>query len=974
MVAVLLAAVLTTGPGAGEDAQERLVQALLLRKADAPRVLRGPFHREDPFAPEIVLDEESSLELMDLCEAKPEQLCYSVDQLAPTPEIVERVEMLWRTHGSLYGERGKEVKAWLVRNSQSFSAELLALANAADGLWEGAIGGTEALELLARRSWSDAEPLLARFAERADGYTKATALSLLYEHAVAAGDHESEAELRARLLAFVLAAPCELGPGADAIETLLKGRWEGQEEWLLSLLGSSLDEGSLTNVGYALEHQASERWVRFLARTAGEHDGVTRDAAVVGLGSFLETTYADDALRALLPWLADPSWSAAPTVFRRFALDALPGSSVAHDALPAIEGILRRDIETTDVRRSASSAIPTDGDPRTERALRILYGQAPEEVRTRYGLQGIETLLDGDALRLGESLERGTAPAREVDDFLRWRRLAPAMTAEAARGIDELGGAYSALAAVLLADHRRERDILDSGSTLERAMLLACARLAREPLPLDAVIAILPVPDRLLSAAAERYLEAEDSPRARDAIRADHPGELLVLGARESFDPRASPGLWDLIEDELREEVQQPDGPEEVVALMSGGIFAGPKVIVVRSGADGSTVSISDDPARWRTRPVARGDWQRLKSRLDALHADDLPNVDSTWTDQVSYEYVHITRGGGRRVYMYAPERVPEASAHRSVVRAIQRVAAGGTFETHYSMQATIPGLKVLANDPVHRVIDCWASGDDVRALVTWPDVTDAPRCALRDAPVEWHRVADGAISGAVAAPPGWPDADRFQTDKDGIWLCDPGKGRRLVAAGYYDQPLPVVDDRFLLARSASGGPLVSIEVTTGEIRTVSDCGWAVIDLPDRCRAVIGRCGDEGAPDDYALFDPTAGSTEPVTGDFRAIAGRIALRTGLPTPPFTRGLQPAGGSRLWTAFSPDDEDALGHGEEITVIARYDLATFTVDPVLTLPRIWLGSGTFWVDETTHNIYIAYAGDLLRVPLPARRADR
>ena len=66
----------------------------------------------------------------------------------------------------------------------------------------------------------------------------------------------------------------------------------------------------------------------------------------------------------------------------------------------------------------------------------------------------------------------------------------------------------------------------------------ACARLLGGNLPVNEVGNLLEHQNKLLALAAERYLESEDSPEARNLVlKQTSEGEALILGARDSFDP-----------------------------------------------------------------------------------------------------------------------------------------------------------------------------------------------------------------------------------------------------------------------------------------------------------------------------------------------------------------------------------------------------------------------------------------------------
>ena len=130
------------------------------------------------------------------------------------------------------------------------------------------------------------------------------------------------------------------------------------------------------------------------------------------------------------------------------------------------------------------------------------------------------------------------------------------------------GGYQAGVGAALLGDQESALDILNGADRAARLALLACARMLREPLPVEKVGALLKSPDKLLALAAERYLESEDSAEARKLILALHPGEALILGARDRFDPKPeSQDDWIRWEERLREDVKKNQADEIFATL-----------------------------------------------------------------------------------------------------------------------------------------------------------------------------------------------------------------------------------------------------------------------------------------------------------------------------------------------------------------------------------------------------------------------
>src|SRR5262249_2291948 len=99
----------------------------------------------------------------------------------------------------------------------------------------------------------------------------------------------------------------------------------------------------------------------------------------------------------------------------------------------------------------------------------------------------------------------------------------------ALRELVAAGGYQAGAGAALLGDQSRELDILKGADRAAQVAVLACARMLREPLPVDKTGALLKSPDKLLALAAERYLESEDGAESRKLILGLHQDEALIL-------------------------------------------------------------------------------------------------------------------------------------------------------------------------------------------------------------------------------------------------------------------------------------------------------------------------------------------------------------------------------------------------------------------------------------------------------------
>jgi hypothetical protein len=265
--------------------------------------------------------------LLAACVEEPKYFARLFGYLPDSDEACEAVKALLdkpAEDGGLEDDAREKAHYWLMFRSRYFRAELIA---AADKKGPGAREwpNTE-LMALARLDWKTAEPMLTRRGEGNDAMA-AGALGILYRHAIAVADRPAEAALRERLKEIVASVKLAARARQVAVDRLLESEWEGKTDWAASLLAdpvftavptSRQPERRITfpaEAHYAFEEMIRHdpnRFVPLLAKIAQGPRGEARNAAVGQLIEFRRT----DAMRALLPWLADPAWA---TVTRAFS-------------------------------------------------------------------------------------------------------------------------------------------------------------------------------------------------------------------------------------------------------------------------------------------------------------------------------------------------------------------------------------------------------------------------------------------------------------------------------------------------------------------------------------------------------------------------------------------------------------------------------------------------------------------------------
>lgn len=265
-----------------------------------------------------------------------------------------------------------KLQAWLLLHSQFYLDELAQKAR--DSKDEnGEITAEKYLRALAKLDWERAQPLLENYSYSSHLRTATLALTLRYEHAVKTNSNEV-AGLRTRLQELV-AHPQSPGKARDlACQALMQAPWEGRDDWFLARFADDSlrvieDGGSGTLYPLNKPVQADpERWIPLLAKLVGHSNPAVHEAAVDCLASFDPDSPRKEALQLLLPWLANPNWSAAEG--RKELLQSLAKVSLP-SAVPGLLAVVEND-EDEELRLLAVEALGAQRDPRAVAPLKRL--------------------------------------------------------------------------------------------------------------------------------------------------------------------------------------------------------------------------------------------------------------------------------------------------------------------------------------------------------------------------------------------------------------------------------------------------------------------------------------------------------------------------------------------------------------------------------------------------------------------------
>jgi len=317
--------------------------------------------------------------------------------------------------------------------------------------------------------------------------------------------------------------------------------------------------------------------------------------------------------------------------------------------------------------------------------------------------------------------------------------------------------------------------IMESDDAAAKMALLACGRMIRARLPLDLSISLLKSENKLLSRAAESYLESEDSPAARAAVLALHPNEARIMGATTAFVPEGR----DLSYSDFRSWMPSlfvsagtatafnPYGPQASERLLRNKekaiqdeLIKDPSLLGVYAVAENSVriyrdrviFSWDEDAARYRERPLAPAEFEHLKAYLTERNADEQPPfINCPYSDCTPTELLMLGRAGGRRIYATG-----EASPFFAGLTAYFDELKKEPATLKYALSREIPGLEIVFADDRYHAATVWKEGSDLRVAVVDQEVAESVESQLdemekkaRDAEYE----VDDTDAPAASAP-----------------------------------------------------------------------------------------------------------------------------------------------------------------------------------------------------------------------------
>lgn len=587
------------------------------------------------------------------------------------------------------------------------------------------------------------------------------------------------------------------------------------------------------------------------------------------------------------------------------------------------------------------------------------------------------------------------------------------------------------ISACLLENPSDYSGILANAEDDAKIALLGCARLIRAPLSLQTVAAFLKSSNKTLALAAERYIESEDSPAARQIIYSLYPNDAKILGATFFFgekgkmyvhpdflaelfasvnDTAIVPPYYfystinkkdDSTEEKLRKEIKED---EKLI-----GIYAYNKNYV-RIYQNKAVFSWEEDDARYFERELSDSEFGYLKSFFASNDVGNLPPFLSCLNGCGADQLLMLGKAGGRRVFVAASPKPQFFNNLEQLFEDMQKPAA----KLHYWLEKDIAGSQILFADKDLQAVAVWKNGDDLRVLINntqREEQIDSELEKLAEADQEnenlgyseamildrkrrsqrafesysWHKFAGNKLGDFSTQPAGVNfirQIDMSQLDE--YYVSSSAKAGNVEIRSGGESLYKVVGGR-------------STKILSGYYRNpvISSNGrWVVLTkyVEEENAAVIVRVNLQNNRETRVKFDANFRFAKPLS--FISSANKVLLVAGnaidyqsdsikkgkyflldteTGTVQATKGefrpfMQETFRQLQKTANADEVWAAIpDESKKETQIGRYNTKTFDFKAVLTVPQISFDSMNMWVDETINKVYIVYNGQLLSVPL-------
>ncbi len=588
------------------------------------------------------------------------------------------------------------------------------------------------------------------------------------------------------------------------------------------------------------------------------------------------------------------------------------------------------------------------------------------------------------------------------------------------------------ISACLLENESEYTTILANANDDTKIALFGCARMIRARIPVQTAAGFLKSPNKTLALAAERYIESEDSPAARQIIYALYPNEAKILGARLffgewktnlraetlsnlftsinsslSFPPYyyASASFKDnATEEKLRKEIR---ADEELL-----GIYAYDKNFV-RIYRDKAVFSWEEDEARYFERRLSDTEYGHLRSFMATSDVNNLPPFISYCEGCQPKELVMLGRAGGRRIFLYSEPKPDFFTSLEKIFEDMRKPPA----TLRYWLEKDIAGAQILFADKDLQAVTVWKNGDDLRLLVNntirqneiekelnkiyqaeqenedtdYSEIIRAHQTRRNQRAFEsfsWHKFAENKLGDFANQPDGidlsqlnhfirineyggWSVKNgnvEIKSDEEAIYKTINGQTTKILT-GFYSNPIITANGRWIVLTKYSE------DIREGTITRIN--------LQTNREFVVKI--DKYKVAQPLVFIESANKVLIVAGNSLNYKDEINKGAYFLLDHETGAIQPAKGEfrpllqqtfrRLQKTAKTDEVWSAipDESKKETQIGTFNEKTFVFTPILNVPQLSFDSMQMWVDEAAKKVFIVYNGQLLSIPLRKEKIE-
>jgi hypothetical protein len=592
------------------------------------------------------------------------------------------------------------------------------------------------------------------------------------------------------------------------------------------------------------------------------------------------------------------------------------------------------------------------------------------------------------------------------------------------------------VSACLLENENEYAGILANANDDAKIALLGCARLIRARISVQTVAPFVKNPNKTLALAAEKYIESEDSPAARQIIYSLHPNEAKILGATFFFGESLKSnvridflsnlfgsvsGLSELppyyfysiinskdnsSEEKLKKEVIED---EKLV-----GIY-GYNKNYVRIYQDKAVFSWEEDEARYRERKLNDSEFNYLKSFLASSDAGNLPPFVSFCGGCQSKELVMLGRQGGRRVFNYTESQPQFFEDLEKIFEDMRKPPA----KLRYWLEKDIAGLEILFADQDLQAKTVWKNGNDLRVLINntnreeqiekelnklseadqenenldyeqSAELDRKRRSARAFESYSWHKFSGNKLGDFTNQPAGVNFITQGGSPRESEFDFSSAKAGNVEIKTIGDNLYKVV-----------GGQTTKIQ--SGYYRSpviTANARWVVLTKYEETedKFVISRINLQTNKELKVKLDGRYRFSRPLTfipsaNKVLIISGNIidyengSIKNGsyFLLDAETGAMQPTTGEfRPFNQQTFRELQKTANADEVwaaisdenkkeTQIGTYNVKTYDFKSVLTVPQISFDSMDMWIDESANKVYVVYNGQLLSFPLKKETSE-